>query len=174
MAEKKGMPGWAIGCLAVIGGIFALVVLGSLVGSGGDSGSSSSSSTGSSTSSRAASSPPRNQPTEITFGEIYSQFSAGGNLSDLQKDAKWDEYKGKCVEWNGQLAHLDEALFGGIDIGFKHRRTTFTYDILVSAPSRMKDELLTWNMGQFYTYRATLKTYPGVILPMTADWGCDD
>lgn len=113
-------------------------------------------------------------PSAITFEEVHRQFSPGGNLTDLQKDNVWEQYRGNCVEWTGQLEYLDEGFLGGITIGFRHRRDTLTYDVLVSAPASMKGELLSWTQGQTYTYRATLESYGGVILPVSAEWGCDE
>ena len=33
---------------------------------------------------------------------------------------------------------------------------------------------MKWKQGSRYTYRATLQSYPGAIMPITADWGCED
>ena len=109
----------------------------------------------------------------ISFEEIDDQFRAGGPLTDLQKGELWKQYQGKCVEWRGELAYLDEGFLGGLSIGFKHRRETFTYDVLVSAPRSERETLLTWQQGSSYVYRATLRSAPGVILPLRADWGCE-
>ncbi len=67
----------------------------------------------------------------VTFKEIDSQFSGDG-LTKLQKDEAWKKYKGKCIEWEAELAYLDEGFFGGLSIGFKHKPSTLTYDVLVS------------------------------------------
>ena len=77
----------------------------------------------------------RLRPTDITFREIHSRFGLDSPLTDLQKKTAWKTYKGKCIQWQGQLVHLDEGLLGGIVIGFKHLPDTFTYDVLVSAQS---------------------------------------
>ena len=114
------------------------------------------------------------RPSTITFDEVHGQFSSGSNLTDLQKDRAWRNYEGKCVQWTGELVYLDERFFGGFAIGFRHRRDTFTYDVLVDAPRSLEDTLLGWVQGRSYTYVATLKSYGGVILPISADWGCDD
>ena len=109
---------------------------------------------------------------DISFEEIDDQFRAGGPLTELQKDERWKEYQGKCVEWRGELTYLTEGFLGGLSIGFKHRRDTFTYDVLISAPRSEKEMLLTWQQGSTYIYRATLRGAPGAILPLSADWGC--
>lgn len=114
------------------------------------------------------------RPSAITFNEVHGQFSSESNLTDLQKDRAWRNYEGKCVQWTGELTYLDERFFGGFVIGFRHRRDTLTYDVLVDAPKSMEDTLLGWMQGRSYTYVATLRSYGGVILPISADWGCDD
>lgn len=163
MGKKLG-----IGCGALL--LLGIVLIVAIPAPESSSGSRQ---TGSTASRPAPSRTASAEPSDITFQEVYSTFSIHSSLTELQKEARWKDYEGKCVEWTGELAHLDEGLFGGISIGFKHRPQTFTYDVLVSAPSKMKDELLTWNMGQRYTYRATLRSHAGAILPTTADWGCD-
>lgn len=110
----------------------------------------------------------------ITFEEVHRQFSIEGNLTDLQKDHAWRAYRGKCVEWRGELTYMDEGFLGGITIGFRHRRDTLTYDVLVTAPGSLKETLLEWRQGNNYRYRVTLEDYPGVIMPITAAWGCGD
>ncbi len=114
------------------------------------------------------------RPSSISFDEVHGQFSSEGNLTDLQKDRAWRNYEGKCVQWTGELTYLDERFFGGFVIGFRHRRDTFTYDVLVDAPGSLEETLLGWVQGSSYTYTATLRSYGGVILPISADWGCDD
>ena len=121
-----------------------------------------------------AEAPPRlAEVTEISFDEVNAKFGVGATLTDLQKDAEWKAYDGKCVEWTGELVHLDSGIFGGISIGFKHLPATFTYDVLVSAPGSERDNMLKLQQNQRYTYKATLDTYGGAILPISADWGCE-
>ena len=112
------------------------------------------------------------QVSPITFEEVNDRFGVESTLTNLQKDRQWDAFEGKCVEWTGELSSLSEGFFGGFSIQFKHLPTTFVSDVIVSAPSSEESQLLQWNEGQRYTYRATLKRYGGAILPISADWGC--
>ena len=109
----------------------------------------------------------------ITFSQVHNIFGRKGGLTELQKDREWEKYQGKCVEWTGELAYLDEGFLSGFNIGFKHARDTLTYDVLISAPQSEERRLLTWRKGQRYTYQATLKNPGGALLPISADWGCD-
>ena len=117
-----------------------------------------------------------NQPavSTVTFGEINHLFGVNGKLTDIQKDREWEKYRGLCVEWTGKLSYLDSKFFGGFSVGMKHLRGTLTYDVLIDAPSSTEDILMGWNMDEVYTYRATLTRYGGAILPISADWGCEE
>ena len=72
---------------------------------------------------QAAVSEPDAAVSDISFEEIDELFGVGGSLTALQKDERWKEYKGKCVEWSGKLALLEET-FGEFRIGFKHGRVS--------------------------------------------------
>ncbi len=109
---------------------------------------------------------------DVSFEEINNLFGINSSLTDLQKDNTWNQYRGLCIEWTGQLANMDSQFFGGISIGMKHLGTTITYDVSIDAPSSEQDALLLWQQGDVYTYRATLVDYGGAFLPISADWGC--
>lgn len=117
---------------------------------------------------------PKPNPTisNVTFRQFNRLFAHNSGLTDLQKDEEWKKYQGLCIEWTGELAHLDQGIFGGISIGMKHLKQTLTYDVLIDAPSSQKDVLLSWQKGTRHTYRATLTGYGGAMLPISADWGC--
>ena len=109
----------------------------------------------------------------ITFKEVNQKFGLKSKWTDLRKKEEWKEYKGKCVQWTGELAYLEQGWLGGISIGFKHLPYTLTYDVLISAPRSEKDRLMQLEQGTSYRYKATLDDYGGAILPITADWGCE-
>ena len=116
---------------------------------------------------------PKITVSNITFHEFHRIFAYDSGLTDLQKDEEWKQYRGLCIEWTGELVHLDQGVFGGISIGMKHLGATLTYDVLIDAPSSQKDVLLSWRQGSRHTYRATLTGYGGPLLPISADWGCE-
>lgn len=116
---------------------------------------------------------PYAQVSGITFEEVDRKFSVRSSLTELQKDREWEDYEEKCVEWIGEIAYVDERFFGGYVVGFKHRRDTLTYDVLVTVPRSMERHMLSLHQGQRYTYRATLQRYGGAILPVSAEWGCE-
>ena len=111
----------------------------------------------------------------ISFEEVDRRFGINSDLTDLQKKSEWKKnYKGKCVKWLGQLVYLDEDWFGGFNLGFKHKRDTFTYDVLVSTPSSYEEKLITMKNGNWYSYTIKLDDYAGVIMPITGHIGkCD-
>ena len=108
----------------------------------------------------------------VTFNEVNNLFGAKSNLTDLQKDEKWKQYEGLCVEWSGVLSSLDEDLLGNIKVGMRHLRSTMTSDVLISAPDEQRANLLNWTEGKTYKYRATLDDYGGIFSAIWVDWGC--
>ena len=115
---------------------------------------------------------PKLTVSNVTFHQFNRLFAPNSGLTDLQREEEWKKYRGLCIEWTGELVHLDQGVFGGISIGMKHLRQTLTYDVLIDAPSSQKDVLLSWRKGARHTYRATLTSYGGAMLPTSADWGC--
>ena len=123
---------------------------------------------------QAAVSEPDAAVSDISFEEIDELFGVGGSLTALQKDERWKEYKGKCVEWSGKLALLEET-FGEFRIGFKHGRVSriSLSNVWIFAPQAAKETLLDWQQGSTYVYRATLRSAPPhTIVPLIVDWGC--
>ena len=109
----------------------------------------------------------------VTFQQVNRLFAYDSELTDLQKEESWKKYRGLCIEWTGELTYLESGFFSGISIGMKHLSRTLTYDVLIEAPSSQKDVLLSWRKGTRHTYRATLVSYGGAMLPILADWGCE-
>ena len=109
----------------------------------------------------------------VTFQEVNGLFGARSSMTDLQKGRMWDStYDGLCVEWTGELTHLDEGLFSGFVAQFRHLPTTLISDVVMTAPNSAEDELMTWSTGASYTYRATLDRY-GALMGISASMGCD-
>ena len=110
----------------------------------------------------------------ITFEEVNNKFGIHSTSNKLRKNEEWKAYKGKCVEWIGELSDVTDMFseITGITLGFKHLRSTFTYDVQISAPVSEKEKFMDLRIGSRYRYRATLRDYGGVIMPIGADWGC--
>ena len=111
---------------------------------------------------------------EITFEEVNNRFGMHSTSNELRKNEEWKAYEGKCVEWTGELSNVTDMFseLQGITLGFKHLQSTFTYDVQVSAPISEKEKFMDLRIGNRYRYRATLRDYGGVILPIRAGWGC--
>ena len=111
---------------------------------------------------------------EITFEEVNEKFGMDSALTGLQKSDEWKKYEAQCVTWVGELSSVEDMFSSitGITLGFKHLRSTLTYDVQISAPVTGKEAFLTLKKGNRYQYKATLQDYGGAILPIMADWGC--
>jgi len=110
--------------------------------------------------------------TSITFEDISEKFGPHSRLTEAQKRDEWKNYRGRCVEWNGELSYVGDSFIRGLTLGFKQSPQTLTYDVLVSAPDDVRDAALRMKKGARYAYRATLKNYGGPILPISVEWGC--
>ena len=108
----------------------------------------------------------------ITFEEVDSTFGLYSRFTDVQKEAAWKRYKGKCVSWVGELTHLDSGFLGGFKMGMRHLPATSTFDVLVHVPESEKEKMLSMQKGRRYPYLATLVSY-GTILHISADYGCE-
>ena len=116
----------------------------------------------------------------FTYMDFYDKFNPqNGQFTGRQKELQWrNNYLRKCVEWTGQLTYVERGWFSvgtpltEIDIGFKHRPHTVDYDVLVTIPAPVREQLRQWKRGQRYTYTARLREYHGYNV-VYADWGCE-
>lgn len=95
----------------------------------------------------------------ITFVEFDSTFCTYSKRTQLQKDRDIERYKGKRVRWEGIVSYVDDD-----SVGFKHKATTSTYDVLLRMPKDEQSSLVTLNKGNLATYEGTIDSY-GVLLP---------
>ena len=112
-------------------------------------------------------------PSGISFAEIDNKFSRKSSLTNLQKAEAWKRYEGECVEWWGELTHVELGYLDGIRIGMRHKASTSTYDVQISVPAQKKERMLSWEKGQTYPYKGRLMGYVYLMDTVYVDWGCD-
>jgi hypothetical protein len=115
---------------------------------------------------------PEPPPPSVTFEEVSRKFGTHSPLTEAQKREEWKKYRGRCVEWAGELSYVGDSFIRGVTLGFKHDPRTLTYDVLVAAPDDARNAALRMKRGSHYTYRGTLKKYGGAVLPISMSWGC--
>lgn len=93
-----------------------------------------------------------------SFVEFDSKFCVHSRLTDAQKNKEIDSYKGQRVRWEGIVEYVSDD-----SVGFKHKATTQTYDVLVEIARSGRADLTALNQGDLTTYEGTIDDY-GVVM----------
>lgn len=94
-----------------------------------------------------------------TFVEFDSKFCVHSRLTDLQKSKEIEGYQGQRVRWEGIVSYVSND-----SVGFKHKTTTSTYDVLLRVAKSDRPNLTALNQGDLATYEGTIEDY-GVVMP---------
>lgn len=95
---------------------------------------------------------------DITFEEIEQLFGVQSKLTTLQKKELFKNYKGKWVEWTGQVGSSSD-IWGSLTMSFRHQPSTLTSDVTVFFPKSAKNALLLLTEEQLVTYQGKLDDY---------------
>jgi hypothetical protein len=100
-----------------------------------------------------------------SFVDFDSKFCIHSQLTDVQKDQQISDLKGHRVRWEGIVSYVSDD-----SVGFKHKATTSTYDVLLHVLSKERSGLTSLNNGDLVTYEGTITDY-GTILPHGLRYG---
>ncbi|MEK7699090.1 MAG: phospholipase D-like domain-containing protein [Planctomycetota bacterium] len=98
---------------------------------------------------------PKKIPIVESFEDIDKIFGTGSSLSDAQKDEAWERYKGKYVNWSGQIAHKNLNVAVGLRIGITHKEIG---DVELMASPSKKETILKFQEGEAILYSGRLLT----------------
>ena len=90
-----------------------------------------------------------------TFEDIDKIFGAKSTLTDAQKDAAWEKYKGKYVNWSGQIANKNINVAVGLRIGITNKDRG---DVELIAVASKKDHFSKFEEGETVLYSGRLQT----------------
>lgn len=90
-----------------------------------------------------------------SFDDIDQIFGNGSSLSEVQKDEAWERYKGKYVNWSGQIAYKNENTATGLRVGITHKENGTV--VLMASPSK-KTTILKFQEGESVLYSGRLLT----------------
>lgn len=141
---EPAIPGLALGCGLGALGIVVIVIMAVIHGlfAGGDS-------------DNAVAIP----ISDTSFVDFDSEFCAHSRMTELQKDRSIKDFEDQRVQWQGVVSYVSDD-----SVGFKHKATTATYDVLLRVSGKGRSGLVTLNEGDLVTYEGTINDY-GVILP---------
>jgi hypothetical protein len=101
----------------------------------------------------------------VSWQEIDVNYHAGSKLTDLQKDEKWKEFKGKRIKWAGKVSAVSDG-WSGLSLQVKMNKDTFTSDLIVKLRNSEKSKVMKFSVGDRVTFVATLNSW-GTLLPVS-------
>ena len=114
--------------------------------------------------------PPVESGPEFTFAQVNGKFvSPSSRLSNMQKEEAWKTYKGKRVEWQGEVTEVRKS-FGTTSIHLRHLQTTPDADVIVNLRKDQSQRAMQVRKGDILTYQGTLSLY-GSLFGLTLDDG---
>lgn len=101
----------------------------------------------------------------VSWQEINAIYHAGSKVTDLQKDERWKEFKGKRVRWAGKVSSVSDG-WTGLSLQVKMNKDTFTSDLIVKLRVSEKSKAMKFREGERVTFVATLESW-GTLLPVS-------
>lgn len=105
---------------------------------------------------------------DISFEELDKMFGKENRMTESQKDKLWEEYKGKYVNWTGQVVSRGLGRVSGLRMGINHKEGT---DIELCFDIEKKDKVLQTKVGDTVTYTGKLVNRRGYIMPYKLEDG---
>jgi hypothetical protein len=107
---------------------------------------------------------------EFNFEQVHGKFvSPSSRLNDQQKKEAWKTYKGKRVEWHGEVTEIRKSL-GNTSIHLRHLQTTPGADVIVNLRKDQSQRATQVQKGEILTYQGNLSLY-GSLFGLTLDEG---
>lgn len=111
---------------------------------------------------------PKQEPpiSDIDWRLINAIYNLKYRKTDLQKDERWKEFKGRKVKWTGEVTSVGESTFGGLELQVKMNPDTWTSDLLIELKASQRSRATHLNKGDSVTFTGILDSW-GSILPIT-------
>lgn len=103
---------------------------------------------------------------DIDWSLINAIYNLKYKKTDLQKDERWKEFKGRKVKWTGEVTSVGESMFGGLELQVKMNPDTWTSDLLIDLKDSQRSRATRLNKGDLVTFTGILDSW-GSILPIT-------
>lgn len=102
--------------------------------------------------------------------KVSDTFGASSQLSDLQKDELWNNYKGRSFKWKMSVTDVRSETFGsGFSVQYKCQGShSLIQDVIITYPSSSKQMVLGLQKGGVYEVQGTLDHF-STLLGLTAD-----
>jgi hypothetical protein len=114
---------------------------------------------------------PKDEISTVKWNDVDRIYNLKSNSTDMQKEALWEDFKGKRVAWSGTVTEVSKGTFGGLSLHIKMNSETLTSDILLSLKKEEEGKAMNLTKGSKVSFVGTLNNYGGAIMPMTLDDG---
>ncbi|MEN3371061.1 MAG: hypothetical protein V7609_3204 [Verrucomicrobiota bacterium] len=120
----------------------------------------------------ACDSTPKQEPpiSDIDWRLINAIYNVKYRKTDLQKEERWKEFKGRKVKWTGEVTSVGDSMFGGLELQVKMNPDTWTSDLLIELKASQRSRATRLNKGDLVTFTGILDSW-GTILPITLKGG---
>ena len=106
----------------------------------------------------------------IPWSEVAAVYAVGSTATDLTREERWKDYKGKTIWWTGTLVDATKDFRGQYKLSVRHQPNTLTSDVIVTLRDDQGPPAAALRKGDNVTYQARLVSW-GSLLPITADNG---
>ena len=102
--------------------------------------------------------------------DLSRDFGTQSKLSDLQKEERWKQYKGRAFKWNLKVTEVSSDIFGGFTVQFKCAvdSSSLIQDIQLKYQDSDKARVLQLTKGSAYEIKGRLGR-ASTLLGMTGD-----
>ena len=110
---------------------------------------------------------PKTEPpiSDIDWSLINAIYNLKYEKTDLQKDERWKEFKGKKVKWTGEVTEASESFFGGLELRVRMNPDSY-FDLIIELKDSQRSRAARFNKGDSVTFTGILDTW-GSSLPLT-------
>ena len=161
---------WPMAVRVIVSIVFGLVVV-SAIGDKQSGSTASAPRTAATTAAPAAAPAPvqRKAITESCY-TVSKKFGPSSDLSDLQKDEAWKQYKGGQFKWKLKIVEVREATFSGYRVTYKcsPKSPSLISDLTLSYGENFKDAVIGLKKGGVYEIDGVLKS-TGSLLGLSGD-----
>lgn len=105
----------------------------------------------------------------ISWREIDEIYSLKSEQTDLRKDELWKQYKGKKIEWTGNVTAVADS-WGSLTMQIKMNADTWTSDLIITLKKTEKDKAIRFKEGDTVTFRGVLNRW-GTVMPISLNEG---
>jgi hypothetical protein len=101
------------------------------------------------------------ETSSISCYDFEETFGLNSDLTDLQKDEEFKQYKGKYVQWTGTVAAISSTF--GTSLQVKCHPNVLVSNVIVSFSNERVPQLLSYSEGDTITFTGKLLSWSSLL-----------